>query len=66
MDECERVEVERAFSHAKAKFGMGIIWARLEGTTKTVVALYILALNLSKVLRATFAPSLDSLEILVS
>ena len=52
LDECERVEVERAFSHAKAKFGMGLIRARLEGTAKTVVALSILALNLSKVLRA--------------
>jgi len=52
LDECERVEVERAFSHAKRKFGMGLIRARLEGTTKSVVALSILALNLSKVLRA--------------
>lgn len=52
LDECERVEVERAFSLAKGKYGMGLIRARLEGTTKTVVALSILALNLAKVLRA--------------
>ena len=51
LDECERVEVERAFSLAKGKFGMGLIRARLEDTTKTVVALSILTLNLAKVLR---------------
>ena len=49
QDICERVEVERAFSLAKRKFGMGLIRTYLEGTSKTMIALSILALNLHKV-----------------
>jgi len=48
-DICERVEVERAFSLAKRKFGMGLIRTYLEETSKTMIALSILALNLHKV-----------------
>ncbi|MBP2663053.1 MAG: transposase family protein [Firmicutes bacterium] len=49
QDTCERVEVERAFSLTKRKFGMGLIRTYLEETSKTVIALSILALNLHKV-----------------
>lgn len=48
-DICERVEVERAFSHAKRKFGMGLIKTYLKETTQAVIALSILALNLHKI-----------------
>lgn len=53
-DICERVEVERKFSLAKRKFGMGLIRTYLQETSKTMVALSILALNLSKVFLRTF------------
>ena len=51
-DNCDRVEVERAFSLAKGKFGLGLIRARLKATTKSVIAMSILALNLARIRRA--------------
>ena len=48
-DECERVEVERRFSLAKRKCGMGLVTAKLEMTAAHVVAMSILALNLRKI-----------------
>jgi hypothetical protein len=47
MDETERVEVERKFSHAKQSFGLGLIRTRLQTTTKTAIALSILSLNIA-------------------
>nr|AGS53236.1 hypothetical protein [uncultured bacterium contig00102] len=47
--------MERKFSHAKGSFGLGLIRARLKGTSKTSIALSIIALNIShigRVLRA--------------
>jgi hypothetical protein len=49
-DSCERIEVERRFSLAKRKYGMGMLYTRLETTTMSSVALSILLLNLNKVL----------------
>ncbi len=48
-DNCDRVEVERAFSHAKGKFGLGHIRARLKETTGSAIALSIVALNLARI-----------------
>ncbi len=48
-DNCDRVEVERAFSHAKGKFGLGHIRARLKETTQSAIALSIVALNLARI-----------------
>lgn len=54
VDECDRIEVERAFSHAKGKFGLGLIRARLHGTTRSAIALSIVALNLARIWPAFF------------
>ena len=48
-DECERVEVERRFSLAKRKCGIGLVMAKLEETAAHVVAMSILVLNLRKI-----------------
>ena len=48
-DECERVEVERRFSLAKRKCGMGLITAKLRETAAHVIAMSILVLNLRKI-----------------
>jgi len=48
-DNCDRVEVERAFSLAKGKYGLGLIRARLKETTQSAIALSILALNLGRI-----------------
>lgn len=57
IDETDRIEVERKFSHAKGSFGLGLIRAKLTGTSQTAIALSILALNIAhagRILRALF------------
>ena len=49
IDECERVEVERKFSLAKRKCGMGMIVTRLKKTTCHSIAMSVLLLNLRKI-----------------
>ena len=48
-DECERVEVERRFSLAKRKCGMGLVTAKLQETAAHVLAMSVLLLNLRKI-----------------
>jgi len=48
-DECERVEVEREFSLAKRKCGMGLVTAKLQETAAHVLAMSVLVLNLRKI-----------------
>jgi len=48
-DECERVEVERRFSLAKRKCGMGLVSAKLQETAAHVLAMSVLVLNLRKI-----------------
>ena len=48
-DECERVEVERKFSLAKRKCGMGMIVTRLKETTCHSIAMSVLLLNLRRI-----------------
>ena len=48
-DECERVEVERKFSLAKRKCGMGLVTAKLRETAAHVIAMSVLVLNLHKI-----------------
>ena len=48
-DECERVEVERRFSMAKRKCGMGLVTAKLQETAVHVIAMSVLVLNLRKI-----------------
>ena len=49
LDECERVEVERRFSLAKRKCGMGLVTAKLRETAAHVIAMSVLVLNLRKI-----------------
>ncbi len=49
LDECERVEVERRFSLAKRKCGMGLVTAELQETAAHVIAMSVLVLNLRKI-----------------
>ena len=48
QDECDRVEVERCFSLAKRKCGMGLVKAKLQETAAHVIAMSILVLNLRR------------------
>lgn len=47
-DNCDRVEVERKFSLAKRKCGLGEIVTRLKETSQSVIALSIVVLNLRR------------------
>ncbi|MFA5657826.1 MAG: hypothetical protein WC900_00895 [Oscillospiraceae bacterium] len=49
IDEAERVEVERKFSLAKRKCGLGLIVTRLKETTCHRLAMSILLLNIRKI-----------------
>ena len=51
LDECERGEVERRFSLAKRKCGMGLVTAKLQETAAHVIAMSVLVLNLRKIQR---------------
>lgn len=54
QDNIDRIEVERTFSLAKRKFGLGKIWTKLENTSKTSIVLSIIALNLERLLNILF------------
>ena len=60
QDNTDRIEVERGFSLAKRCFGMGLITTKLDITTRSSIALSILAMNLGNLARAfllaTFYP----------
>ena len=51
IDECERVEVERCFSLAKRKCGMGLVTAKLQETAAHAIAMSIVVLNLRRLQR---------------
>ena len=63
-DERERVEVERRFSLAKRKCGMGLVTAKLQETAAHVIAMSVLVLNLRKIQRALLRMRTYLLEIL--
>ena len=44
----DRSEVERKFSLAKRKFGLGLIRTKLENTTKSSILLAIIAMNVDR------------------
>jgi hypothetical protein len=48
-DEIDRIEVERKFGEAKSRFGLGLIRTKLENTSKTAIALAIVALNIAHI-----------------
>lgn len=54
LDESQRVEVERKFSLAKRKCGMGMIMTKLPETAMHSIAMSIIILNLKKVLCVFF------------
>lgn len=48
QDNVDRIEVERKFSLAKRKFGLGLIRTKLEGTTKSSILLAIISMNVDR------------------
>ena len=58
------MEVERRFSLAKRKCGMGLVTAKLRETAAHVIAMSVLVLNLRKIQRALLRMLAYLLEIL--
>ena len=48
-DQVDRIEVERKISQAKGSFGLGLIRAKLKGTSLTAVSLSVLLLNITHI-----------------
>lgn len=63
-DECERIEVERRFSLAKRKCGLGLIMAKLEDTISHSIAMSVVVLNLRRIQRALLRTLLIWLDTL--
>ena len=51
QDNVDRIEVERKFSLAKRKFGLGLMRTKLEDTTKSSILLAIIAMNVDRLTR---------------
>ena len=56
QDALDRNAVEGKFGEGKRSYGLGLIRARLQETSETVIALQFLVMNLEKILRDTFLP----------
>lgn len=56
QDSLDRNAIEGKFGEAKRTYGLGLIQARLQQTSETVIALQFLIMNLEKILRDTFFP----------
>ena len=53
-DAVERIEVERAFSLAERRFGLGLLTTRLESTIKSSIVLSIIAMNVDRLTKLSF------------
>ena len=54
IDNTDRIEVERAFSLAKRKYGLGLLTTKLDVTTRSSIALSIIAMNVSRLTVVSF------------
>ena len=60
-DNAERVEIERAFSLAKRCYGLGRIMTKLDVTTRSSIALSLLAMNVDRLASLSLSQFLISL-----
>lgn len=61
IDNTDRIEVERAFSLAKRKYGLGLITTKLDTTTRGSIVLSILAMNVNRFTVISFTRFLISM-----
>lgn len=55
IDNTDRIEVERAFSLAKRKYVLGLLTTKLDTTTRSAIALSIIAMNVNRLTVVSFA-----------
>ena len=51
-DNADRIAIERAFALAKQKYGLGLITSKLDQTTRSSIALSVLAMNVDQIYRS--------------
>ncbi len=51
-DNADWIAAERAFALAKQKYGLGLIACRLDETTRSSIALSIIAMNVDRICRS--------------
>ena len=61
QDSVDRIEVERGFSLAKRCYGLGLIWTKLDTTTRSSIAMSIIAMNVDRLAVYSFAELLVSI-----
>lgn len=54
IDNTDRIEIERAFSLAKRKYGLGLLTTKLDTTTRSAIALSIIAMNVNRLTVVSF------------
>lgn len=54
IDAVDKIEAERGFSLAKRKFGLGIIMTKPDSTSRSSIALSIIAMNLHRLTAFSF------------
>ena len=60
-DNVDRIEVERGFSLAKRCYGLGLIRTKLDTTTRSSIALSIIAMNLDRLTAVNYVTMLISI-----
>ena len=53
-DEIDRIDIEARFGHSKRRYGLDRVMAKLRNSSKTIISLVFLVMNLEKVLRELF------------
>lgn len=51
-DNADRIAIERAFALAKQKYGLGLITSKLDQTTRSSIALSVVAMNVDQIYRS--------------
>ena len=54
QDEIDRIDIEGRFGHAKRKYSLGRVMAKLTNTSASVISLVFLVMNLEKILKDIF------------
>ena len=60
-DAVDRIEVERRFSLAKRCYGLGLIRTKLDTTTRSSIALSIIAMNVDRLIAFSLCELLESI-----
>ena len=58
-DNADRIAIERAFALAKQKYGLGLITSKLDQTTRSSIALSVIAMNVDRIYRSLFRTIFD-------